>query len=796
MRKLTDTQYLLSASDLTAFINCEFAFLRRLDVLWGLCENEPNDRTPLTDYAAKLGFAHEARQLAAYKKAYPGKVVEIAAPERESAEAGFIAAREKTFAALKNSETKVVFQATFYEAPVKTANDIAFGFLGFADFIVRDSAGSWQVQDTKLTATAKVTALMQLAAYADKLVTAGLKVADTVELLHGNNTVSSQELRDINPFYKKLNAKMRKRLSSRILGVLAGEITAPVALNDESINACLRCPSCMTEAAAKDDLITVFGVTKQLRKQLTAAGITTVQQLAASKQAAQEGKILLPAVAPQRLLQLTEQAELQTEKPQQKIEGQHTADINPAESLLNHRFFNPAALNTLSKQLPNDIFLSIHRNTLYLDKQGNTGCTVAAALAQNGKITVLHAHDIASERELFLKLLETFKQTLETDRNARIYHFGRAVRAQLASLGSRHRQQFFHVPWLLTSSNVVDLQQLAKDSLQIGAADYELKTLTGLWKQESAETAADSAQAVVIDTPEELVIAHSQLPQAANDQKARLQAAISDFMQAEVQQLQALYEFLAQQKRALGLPETQIPAHYFEFDENARERLAAETQARKNLKDYFYSVRQQLNKPEYAQISLAFEMLGAAFDYHRRERLNADEALYWWLNTAPEHWGASRETVLITEHTLQTSPWSRAARGGMWRTLKFSGECAQQEPFRVGDSVRLMYAPPAPPEAYMAGASGRWIQHAKVQPVQLSAQPEASLTSLTEQSADFETAPPETAPAETVSLETGTKNTPDKPDKLDKTVQLCVQENIKYGAAPYSAKPKRNPARG
>ena len=49
----------------------------------------------------------------------------------------------------------VVFQATLFDGP----------FLGFADFLVR-AGDVWEVYDTKLARRAKVTALLQLAAYA------------------------------------------------------------------------------------------------------------------------------------------------------------------------------------------------------------------------------------------------------------------------------------------------------------------------------------------------------------------------------------------------------------------------------------------------------------------------------------------------------------------------------------------------------------------------------------------------------------------------------------------------------
>ena len=54
-------------------------------------------------------------------------------------------------------------------------------FVGFADFLVRGDDGRWQVWDTKNRAgTASVAALLQLAAYGDRLWAMGVPVADDV----------------------------------------------------------------------------------------------------------------------------------------------------------------------------------------------------------------------------------------------------------------------------------------------------------------------------------------------------------------------------------------------------------------------------------------------------------------------------------------------------------------------------------------------------------------------------------------------------------------------------------------
>ena len=152
MMFLLDGDVVTSASDLTAASKCEFAFLRKLDAKLGRIGAVDDKAEAMLERTGRLGDEHEHRVLERYRAS--GPVAEIARPERMSRAAleAVAADTERAFA----SGAGVVFQATFFTE----------GFLGFADFIVRQPDGSYLVQDTKLARTARVTALLQLAAYA------------------------------------------------------------------------------------------------------------------------------------------------------------------------------------------------------------------------------------------------------------------------------------------------------------------------------------------------------------------------------------------------------------------------------------------------------------------------------------------------------------------------------------------------------------------------------------------------------------------------------------------------------
>src|ERR1700712_4511440 len=212
---VTDGAVVLSASDLTAATACEWAVLRRLDARLGRGEAVPEPVDALNRRAARLGDAHEERQLAAYRRQYGAGVVEIERPDDSRDLAALADAQERTVRAMR-SDADVVFQATLFDGR----------FLGFADFLVR-SGDVWEVYDTKLARRAKVTALMQLAAYAGQLSALGLPMGDRVHLLLGDGTTSTHRLADVEPLFTQRMDRLRAQVDARLAD------TAPIAWGAE-----------------------------------------------------------------------------------------------------------------------------------------------------------------------------------------------------------------------------------------------------------------------------------------------------------------------------------------------------------------------------------------------------------------------------------------------------------------------------------------------------------------------------------------------------------------------------------
>ncbi|WP_416442656.1 hypothetical protein AB3K78_09380 [Leucobacter sp. HNU] len=250
-----------SATDLTAASVCEFAFLRRVDAKLGRAAQVPPDDDPMLARAARLGDQHEERTLDAYRRELgtgATGVVEIPRPENMGEEE-LLAVAATTIEALE-ARAALVFQATFFDPVQRSAelgaDEPAIGFVGFADFLRLGSAGTYEVQDTKLARRAKTTALMQLAAYAEQLQRLGIPVAPEATLILGDGARSTHRLSDIAPVFRARRARMHRILLDRYAAVGddgARESAAPVAWGAPGTAACGRCEVCLPEVERARD---------------------------------------------------------------------------------------------------------------------------------------------------------------------------------------------------------------------------------------------------------------------------------------------------------------------------------------------------------------------------------------------------------------------------------------------------------------------------------------------------------------------------------------------------------------
>src|SRR6202521_4903502 len=157
---LTDGQLVLSASDLTGFLECPHLTQQELAATRGeLARPERDD--PELELIARHGTQHEEAHLATYERA--GRAVVRIETPHASVDA-YEKACEQTLEAMR-SGVAVIYQATLFDGR----------WLGYADFLERVEtprdlgAQSYEVVDTKLARSAKAAALLQTSLYSELL---------------------------------------------------------------------------------------------------------------------------------------------------------------------------------------------------------------------------------------------------------------------------------------------------------------------------------------------------------------------------------------------------------------------------------------------------------------------------------------------------------------------------------------------------------------------------------------------------------------------------------------------------
>ena len=201
--------FMLSPSDITAAATCTYGWLRgTVDPALGRAPRI-GVADAFLERVSRLGDEHESRVLARLEAEHGAdQVVRLARPERYTPE-GVRAARERTAAALA-ARPAVVFQGMLHDG--------AFG--GLADFLVlrtdeEHPEGAYEVVDTKLARHARVTALLQIAAYADLLDGMGVPRARQGSLWLGDGSRHVADLDEVIPVYRHQRAWPTSSCSAR-----------------------------------------------------------------------------------------------------------------------------------------------------------------------------------------------------------------------------------------------------------------------------------------------------------------------------------------------------------------------------------------------------------------------------------------------------------------------------------------------------------------------------------------------------------------------------------------------------
>lgn len=618
---------LIGASDLTAASSCQYSWLRQVDEACGRIDPVPRAADVMMRRAAELGDIHERRILDSYRAA--GRtIIEIGRDGQSREEA----ARETLRAFREGAD--VVAQAAFVSA------DHGVGFVGYADLVVRQDDGRYRVQDVKLARTARVTALLQVAAYAGQLREAGIPTDDHVDLILGDSRVSTHRLSDIEPMY----GVRRNRLVRTVLHHLEN---GPADWEDDQIPRCGTCSDCRQQIEDRRDLWQVYNLRGSQRVKLRALGMLTIDDLARWREGDEQGDI------PSRTLaKLAAQARLQVES-----EGREQPLVEVRD---------PASLS-LPEPSEGDIFFDFEGDPLWTVDGVTWGIDYLFGFVDSsGAFTSLWAHSLAEERQALLDFLDVVEERRARFPDMHVYHYASYERAHLASIAQRHGVGEERVGDLLRQGVLVDLFTTVGRALQIGTASYSIKSVEALHmageRREGVTNAADS-----VDQYAHYVLLRDS---GRMDEARLLLQEIADYNEYDCVSTLRLRDWL----RELARTENVEPSRPATSEAAlSQEDKRADRGPTDELDEAVAVISGDPFDPARTDRERAWGLAGAALLYHRRENKS-----FWWehfarLTEPVDSWAEHRGVFHVTDAEL-IRDWSRlTARSGLSRELMMRG---------------------------------------------------------------------------------------------------------------------------
>lgn len=462
----SDGALVVSASDLTGFIECEHLTRLSLEVARG-SRSRPPAVDPMTELVAAHGMAHEERHVQRLRDRGLS-VVEVSAPSGKDA-AGLRRAQDETRAAMR-AGADVVYQATFYDGTWR----------GHADFLLKrtdrvSDLGPWayDVADTKLARRIKVPALLQMALYGDLL--AGLQGVPP-ELL----TVVTGDQQELVFRYADAEAYTRAARTRFLARLSDGELAPPYP------NAhCGVCPwrdTCTARWREEDSLSLVAFMRRDHATALVEAGVPTVTALAT--RAADE---LPDAIGRSSRDRLTQQARLQVQERESGVPSYEFLAREPGRGF---ELLPPPSAGDLFFDIEGDPFAG-DAGLEYLWGVLDTAGEFAAFWGCDPDA----ADQSAAERRAFEALVDHLAAAHAADPAMHVFHYAPYEPTRLKTLSARLQTREAEVDRLLRADVLVDLYAVVRQGLRLSKESYSIKQVEDYYRGHTRAHGADVSDA-------------------------------------------------------------------------------------------------------------------------------------------------------------------------------------------------------------------------------------------------------------------------------------------------------------
>ncbi|MBB4679018.1 TM0106 family RecB-like putative nuclease [Crossiella cryophila] len=635
---------------------------------------------------AKHGLAHEQAVLERLKRRYGAGVVEIDTPAPTPA--ALTAAAERTRQAL-TAGAPVVYQGVFYDGE----------FSGRADFLIATEDGGYEPHDAKLARHARPSAVLQLTAYAHALTQAGFTAGPLMHLLLGDGSAHSLRVQEFLPLLAHLRDRLRTRLSE--------PATLPERLWDDERPACTTCrfaQHCAQGRSAARDLSLVAGMRTDQRRKLAAAGIGTIEALAAATENERP-----PTLSTATFTGLRAQATLQVQQDLTRTPEDPIGKVS-------YEIVAPDELAGLPRPSPGDVFFDMEGDPFALDSDGLEYLFGAITLTPGGleEFTPFWAHSRVQEKRAFESFVDFVTERLAEHPDLHVYHYAPYETNALKKLAALHGTREEEVDTLLRGGVLVDLYTVVRKGLRVSQRSYSIKYLEPLYMPESR--AGDVQNAVSSIEAYEDYLTLTEVGDTAR--AAAVLRGIADYNEYDCVSTNRLYRFLLDIRAEAGI-EPAPPVDPSTLDaaiDSAADELAAQRRAERAAKLAALVDPLMAELPEnpaaFTPDHRTRSLLAASVGYHRRETNPA-----WWeffRQVAAPLTDLESDNTCAVPVSVSTQDWT--APSGRVRNAKREVRLAcdpdRPHPFAPGDTVRLLYPGHRTRDALVvdAGADGLTVQ--------------------------------------------------------------------------------------
>jgi len=455
-----NNKLIFSPSDLTTFFKSPFASWMNRFCLENPSEKFDFEEDPTMKLLAAKGDEHERAYLKQLKSKYPD-LVEI---EKKD----FQVATAQTIASMKSGASVI------YQGAMQVEN-----FLGYSDFLIKREGTSklgrfyYEAWDTKLARHTKPEYLLQLCSYSEMLNSIQGVWPNYASIILGDQTQENFCIDDFIHYYRRI----KERFQSFHREFDSNRRPLPQVWEDfgnweEYAEQILK---------ERDHLSLVAGVSIALTKKLEDAGIKTFAELAESiptKPPESIRKDIFERICKQAYLQ-----KLSEEKGKTQFEYIRREDGE-----------TPYGLKRLPPLTQEDVYFDMEGYPLAED---GLEYLFGAIFVKNEKPEFIDwwATDKTQEKKAFEEWVDWVFKWWKKNPKMHIFHYASYEVTAMKKLMGEHMTRAYEIDELLRNKVFVDLYQIVKESIIVGAPSYSIKKLEDLYdfkREGDVKSAGDS----------------------------------------------------------------------------------------------------------------------------------------------------------------------------------------------------------------------------------------------------------------------------------------------------------------